>query len=309
MGRPKTGSLYFSGETWKARITLPDGSRRNFDLGTNVRSDAEKRKKSLLRDLDRGVDSTQAQERASLPSTFEVYARALNETRTALGIASARDEIQRLRDYVFPSIGKLDLADIRPRHVRDVLNDAVKRGLSTQTVRHIRNAMYKVFRAALVDELVTENVVPKVDTPDVKRVKKERVSLTDEESTIVWEYLIGVCAREDASEARLVLPVRLRSKRTAAAAEFWEPHVSACLAEGGDHVAYAKREAIRSDVLLQWIRRARETQAAEQRRSAPRLSPARELLMMSACARVLGGMRTSDVNRWDYVKPGGSSIT
>ena len=301
MGRPKTGSLYFSGETWKARITLPDGSRRNFDLGTNVLSEAERKKKKLNADIKRGADLSWASEQAAISDCFEDYAKRLNETRKTRGIVSARDEIQRMRDYVFPYIGKLPLDAIRPRHVRDVLDKAVEKGLSSQTVRHIRNAMYKVFRVAVVDELVPDNVVEKVDSPSVEEAEKERVALTDDEFVRLWRYLISVLAEEMRDEERPVLPTRLRNRRVQEASEFWGPHVAACLEAGGDHVAYAKKNGLRSDVLLIWMRRARETQSAEVARSYVRLSPAREMLTMSACARVLGGMRTSDLINWDWV--------
>lgn len=301
MGRPKTGSLYFSGGTWKARITTPDGSRRNFDLGTDVLSEAERKKKKLSADIKRGTDPSWAAEQATISDCFEEYAKRLNESRQARGIVSARDEIQRLRDYVFPYVGKLPLDAIRPRHVRDALDQAVVKGLSSQTVRHIRNAMYKVFRAAVVDELVTDNVVEKVDAPEVRAVKKERAVLVDEEFVRLWLHLMSVLQQEAHDEDRPALPTRLRNRRVQDAAEFWGPHVAACLASGGDHVAYAKKRGLRSDALLIWLRRARESQSIEVARSYARLSPARELLTMTVCARVLGGMRTSDITRWDWV--------
>jgi hypothetical protein len=41
--------------TWKARLTMPDGSRRWFPLGTTDRSAAKRKLAKLLRDQAAGV--------------------------------------------------------------------------------------------------------------------------------------------------------------------------------------------------------------------------------------------------------------
>jgi integrase len=301
MGRPRTGTIYTTSKGKRVRVTMPDGSRPTYDLGTTFHGEAKRKSKKLIAELDAGIEPTTAIEVVEGPPKFQAYAEKVNAARRLEGVASARDEIQRLNDYVFDIIGPMSLDDIRPRHVLDVLTAAREKGLSGQTVKHIRNAMFKVMRAAVVDEYVKENVVALVDPPKNKGVKKARVPLTDKEFSALLNYLTELCEEEDRDVSTVGAPRWMRNERVREAAEKWMPRVAACLESGLSHVDYAKENGLRSDVLLTWIQRAREYISREQARVYGRRTPASELRMMSIFARALGGARTSDVIRTDWL--------
>ncbi len=250
--RPK-GTLYFSGGTWKGRLqtTRKDGAgndvvvRPNFDLGTDQKSKARRIMDRIAEAIERGEDPEKiAPVVGGEPETFASYATAWHQRRHARGVVSASDDLQRLQDHIFPVIGPMSVRAVKARNVRDVLDEAVEKGLASQTVQHIRKVMFQVFRDAVVDELVETNPVEKVRTPEIRAVKKERVILLAGE----FERLMT--------------------------------HLNA-LVRGGIEP-------------LETHRFAHATQ--ERRRQS-----ARELRAMCACAPTMGGMRTSDINRWDWV--------
>lgn len=85
------------------------------------------------------------------------------------GVATASDEAARLRLHVLPIIGHMAVAEVRPRHIRDLVN-AVKsktsvapkcRGqlLAPRTVRLIFATLRLVFKSAVIDEHITASPV------------------------------------------------------------------------------------------------------------------------------------------------------
>lgn len=301
MGRPRTGSWKLINGTWHVRNTVAPGVRRTFDMGTSSLTEAKRLNRQILAKIEKGENIDDLAEAATSPGTFAEYAKTVNDRRKARGIVSAPDEWQRLRDHAFPIVGGMTLRDVRPRHIRDVLEAAVAVGAAPQTIRHLRAAMYKVLRSAVVDELVEENVVAKVDPPAGVRVKKVRVQLTDDEFSRLIDHLTETIEAEDADAKTAAVPTWMRNARTRAAYDKWRPHIEACAASGMDHVAYAKQHRLRSDVLLGYIRRAQNYSSREQARVFGRRTPAGELRMLAIGARTIGGQRTSDLIRADWL--------
>ena len=114
--------------------------------------------------------------------TVRQYAKQWLERRSGQ-IATVADERRSLDLHVFPLIGDMALADVRPRHVRDAVNalknktsNAKKcRGekLAPRTVRHVYALMRRMFKSAVVDELIVASpiVVEKGTLP--KNVDKD----------------------------------------------------------------------------------------------------------------------------------------
>jgi integrase len=93
-------------------------------------------------------------------------------------IATAKDEATRLRLHVYPLIGHMALAEVRPRHIRDLVNaikqktsDAPKckgERLAPRTVRLVYATLRLMFKSAVIDEhisaspvIVEKGVLPK----------------------------------------------------------------------------------------------------------------------------------------------------
>jgi hypothetical protein len=84
-------------------------------------------------------------------------------------VATVDDEESRLRLHVFPLIGHMPVAGVRPRHIRDLVSalkqktsDATKckgQKLAPRTVRHIYGLLRRMFKSAVIDEHITASPV------------------------------------------------------------------------------------------------------------------------------------------------------
>jgi hypothetical protein len=88
--------------------------------------------------------------------------------------SSACDERMYFDRYVRESIGRLPVCDVRPSHVRGILDDAAAKGLKRATVAHVRGVMHRLFRAALEEELIEHNPVAAVRVPKMREVRVRR---------------------------------------------------------------------------------------------------------------------------------------
>jgi hypothetical protein len=176
MSRTRTGSLERGPDgVFKVRVTVtkPDGStsRPWYSLGTTDEGTAKRRCAAVLADLAEGkAPTTDTGERV------KEYAPGWLDKRQARGVGMWDDEKRLLEHWVLPELGPLPLGDVRPIHVRGILDSVVAAGKSRQTVVHVRAVMSRMFGEAWRDELIKENPAARVCTPPIK---SGRVSLFD----------------------------------------------------------------------------------------------------------------------------------
>ena len=108
-------------------------------------------------------------------------AKSYANRRQLEGVKSWKDEDRWLRLDVLPLIGSMAINEVRPAHVREVLESARERGRGRQSLIHIRGIMSRMFLTPWRDELIAENPVARVELPRVREVKRARVILTDAE--------------------------------------------------------------------------------------------------------------------------------
>ena len=139
MARKKTGTLVSpgAGGIWKGRVTKPDGSRPLYSLGTTDKALAKRKLEKLAA--------------GELPDTIidesvRQYAVAWVEKREAQGVK--KDELALLERHVFDAIGSVLLADVKPTHVRSILDAVVVKGLKRGTVEQVRGVMNRLFGEA-----------------------------------------------------------------------------------------------------------------------------------------------------------------
>ncbi len=90
--------------------------------------------------------------------------------------------------YVCPVLGDLKLGNIKPSHIRKVLQLARDKGRSDQTLLHIYSMLHKVFKDAIEDyELISSNPVRRKFKP--KLVTRESKHLTVGESKKLLEHV------------------------------------------------------------------------------------------------------------------------
>lgn len=133
--------------------------------------------------------------------------RCCRSSERELGLVEARRERRNLEMYAWKSIGQLPLGDVRPSHVRNLLDEAIAQGRKRATVAHIHGVLRRMFSAAVADELIEQSPVAAVRVPKMRPVRKERVILNDVE----FAQFVG-CAEVDL-ELRMLSLVARRSRR------------------------------------------------------------------------------------------------
>lgn len=109
------------------------------------------------------------------PLTVAQYAETWATERDARGVASAMPDLRMLRRYAFPMIGDLPLADVRPKHTRDIVRALRAAGeLAPRTIIHVRDALRALFASAEVDEHVVTNPVKLKPGELPKKIDKDR---------------------------------------------------------------------------------------------------------------------------------------
>lgn len=98
--------------------------------------------------------------------TLDAYAATWIAKRRARGLRSAGDDESRLALHVLPVLGHLELGEIRPRHVRELVEalqekqTARKNGkLAPRTILHVFRTLSLLYKSAVVDERVSSSPV------------------------------------------------------------------------------------------------------------------------------------------------------
>jgi len=91
------------------------------------------------------------------------------------------------RKYLIPFLGKVMLTQLRPEHVRIMLNRMEMAGCGARTMQHARNVLSAALRAALELEYVTRNVARLVKPP--KYTAEERLVWTKEQAAHFFETI------------------------------------------------------------------------------------------------------------------------
>lgn len=168
------GQLIWVGKSWSGRYwATVDGERvrRCVSLGTENRAVA-------VAKLTRLVQGEADASSAAAPETFEQAARRLVPD----SIKTWRDRMTRLATDAFPLMGARAVTELRPLHIRAVLDAAVGRGLSRTTCSHLLVDISTVLGELWRDEVIAENPARRVRVPKGAAVDlRPRVVLSDDE--------------------------------------------------------------------------------------------------------------------------------
>ena len=187
MPRRRTGTLVApdADGLWRCRVTRDkaDGStwRPLYSLGTADKSLARRKLARVNELLAEGVDPFGAAEAANAPERVKEYAEAWLAAREARGISKARWERSYFKNHIVDAIGNMTLDDVKPAHVRFILEEAAAKGLKHATVGEVRGVLHRIFDEAWRAELIESNPVARVKQAGSREIRKERCILTDEE--------------------------------------------------------------------------------------------------------------------------------
>ena len=205
MPRPRTGTLLAPGADgfWRARVTRPDGTRPLYSLGTADKSLARRKLARLVEAINAGRDPLDAADVAGAPEHVNEYTEAWLTAREGRGVAKARWERSYFKNHVVDVIGHMPLGDVRPAHIRVLLEEVAAKGLKRATVGEVRGLLFRVFDHAWRAEIIESNPVARVKLPEMREVRKERCILTDDE----FGQLIA-CAEVDLELRMMALVAR-----------------------------------------------------------------------------------------------------
>jgi len=144
---------------WKGWVTVEGVKvRREFSLGTSVRSIAEAKVKQLR-------ESSQEPDDVAAPETFEEAARRIVEIQRVEGAVSWKKRLRRLEQYAFPVLGQLKVSHVRAEHIKDALRVALVAGRSKSLIDHVRDDCSSVLDTLWKDGRIAENVAKKAPVP------------------------------------------------------------------------------------------------------------------------------------------------
>jgi integrase len=115
-----------------------------------------------------------------------------------------------IRRDIVPLIGGLELAKLRPPHVRCVLARMQQRGLSAATIAQVRSVLGSALRQAVADGLITTNPVAAVKRPRIQRrelhwpTSAQLGALVEASRGTLWEVPILLAAVTGARRAEIL---------------------------------------------------------------------------------------------------------
>ena len=139
--------------------------RQKSKSGFATKKEAESALHDFIRYVERGGDPSP--ERVRLAE----YLRRWIDYQRARGIRSRTLEGYEgyIRREIVPVIGGLELAKLRPGHIRAVLARVQQRGLSAATVAQVRSVLGSALRQAVAEGLIAANPVASVKRPRLQR--------------------------------------------------------------------------------------------------------------------------------------------
>jgi integrase len=150
------GSIFPRGSKLYAKTKAVDGTWKQIPTGLSVGAEAEAEK--WLADLERKVEAQRAaMGDDAAPVTVSRYAKRWLDRRTTTTVA---DDRARITKHVLPRIGPMLLAEVRPRHIRDIVIELRNAGeLAPATIRQVSGVLHTMFKSAVIEELIASNPV------------------------------------------------------------------------------------------------------------------------------------------------------
>jgi len=153
------GTVYTRGS--KLWIGFMNSQGKQVCRSTGLAVGKERQAEALLAEIERLVATGQDYETPLGPCTVQGYGEAWIKMRQG-NVRTVDDEATRLRRHVFPHLspplGKMNLEDVRPRHMRDLVLQLRREGnLSPRSIRNVWGVCVTMFGDAVVDELISAN--------------------------------------------------------------------------------------------------------------------------------------------------------
>ncbi len=131
---------------------------------TPYTDDQVEQARRYVKALFKGVTAmAEMEDRGASVSTVKLYAEKWLKDRDDRKVAAAVEDRSRLEKYALPILGDIDIDEIRPKHVLDMVRQLKARQgdaqIAPRMIRHVYNTLHNMFENAVIDELILANPV------------------------------------------------------------------------------------------------------------------------------------------------------
>lgn len=142
----------------KLWIKFKDADGKWVPMATPFEVGQEALARKLLKKYEDRVAAGEAVTGKQGPLTVAMFASKWLEERKTLGIQDADGDAARYRMHLAPVLGKLEMAEVRPRHVRDAFVALrARKKLAPKTIRNVYSVARALFRDAQIAGLLEQN--------------------------------------------------------------------------------------------------------------------------------------------------------
>jgi integrase len=181
----QNGCLFRRGKNWVMRfredVLNPDGStgrvHRSLILGSlNGKKEAREEAERQLRKLNSGTRRPQA------IITFEDFWFRYFEPEILPTVKFSTRRLYRAlaKKHLLPAFGREKVSEVARVQVQQFIGEKQRRGYSTQTLRHLRNLLGKVFGTLMRWGWLDDNPAKDIELPPMERRRRARVLMLEE---------------------------------------------------------------------------------------------------------------------------------
>lgn len=180
--------------------------RQVWRSGFSTRKAAERALRSLIATAEAGGDPLPQDQ--TVREWTERWLASPRVTRLRPHTQSRYRQV--LADHVLPTVGSMQLAAVRPRHVQAVLDDVGGKGLSARSVGEAKAVLSSALRAAVEAELIDANPAAGVRAPKPARreltvpTTGQLVALLDAARGGTWEVPLLLAATTGARRSEVL---------------------------------------------------------------------------------------------------------
>ncbi len=142
---------------WMMR--LPDGRHAStgVEKGPETRAQAEEAYRMVVAGLAERESQGKRNRKLTVDDYFRTWTKRRLELQKNGKLSTAKDEVSRLRIHAMPVIGKVPLREVRPLHVRELMDQLRVGTRAPRTQLHVYRTLSAMFTRAKRDELIDEN--------------------------------------------------------------------------------------------------------------------------------------------------------
>lgn len=167
---------------WMATLTLD--SKRKYFYG-NTQKEALEKRRAAQREHAQGILAT------GPTQTLKVYLNHWLEDvhKPSVGIRTYLGYRGKLKNYIFPALGHVQLQKLTPQHIQSFYAKMLKEGLKASTINGMHNILHSALDNAVRWNLVSRNVSDLVTKP--RKVKHKIQPLTEEQARTLLDAVKG----------------------------------------------------------------------------------------------------------------------